>query len=289
MKITISDIRSTYEGFARLSDLAHQLQVLVLDDIEIDMSRASWIDANMCAPFGAILYKAARDLNDIRISNINSSLETILSNNGFLNSYGYKTRKDTNRTTIEYKRFEPKDDRYFASYIETHLVGKDLPEMSAALMKKFRESIYEIFSNAVIHSRTELGIFSCGQYFPNRYRLDFTIVDLGRGIPQTVREEVGLDLSPGAAISWALEGKNTTKKGAIPGGLGLKLLRNFIIKNEGKIQIASDHGYWELFEGQIRTETFSHSFPGTAVNIEINTADAKSYRLATEIKPEDVF
>ena len=61
--------------------------------------------------------------------------------------------------------------------------------MSAGLIKKFRESVFEIFSNAVLHSRTKLGIFSCGQFFPNRHQLDFSVVDLG--VDQTERERGG--------------------------------------------------------------------------------------------------
>lgn len=204
-------------------------------------------------------------------------------------NYGWPRIRDTYSSTIEYKRFEPKDDRYFAEYIEKHLIGKGIPEMSPGLLKKFRESIYEIFSNAVIHSQTSLGIFSCGQYFHRKHRLDFSVADLGIGIRRNIHERLGLELSTEEAINWALEGKNTTKAGPIPGGLGLKLLREFIIKNEGRIQIVSDAGYWELSEGKVKTRTFMEPFPGTVVNIDINTADTKSYRLVFEIKPEDIF
>ena len=67
------------------------------------------------------------------------------------------------------------------------------------------------------------------------------------------------------------------------------MLREFIVKNEGRIQIVSEKGYWELSEGKVKTRAFSEPFPGTIVNIEINTADAKSYRLVSEIRSEDIF
>lgn len=289
MKISLQEIHSDYEGFSRLIQLATQTAGCFFDDIEIDMSLAGWIDANMCAPLGAILYKVGRDINTIRLTNVPASVESILSKNGFLCNYGWTRKEDIHGSTIEYKRFEPKDDRYFADYIEKQMIGKGIPEMSPGLLKKFRESIYEIFSNSVIHSRTKLGIFSCGQYFHKKHRLDFSVADLGIGICSNIHEQRGLILSPEDAISWALEGKNTTKSGPIPGGLGLKLLREFIVKNEGRIQIVSEKGYWELSEGKVKTRAFSEPFPGTIVNIEINTADAKSYRLVSEIRSEDIF
>jgi len=120
-------------------------------------------------------------------------------------------------------------------------------------------------------------------------RLDFSVTDLGIGIRQNVNEYTGQTLTAEQAINWAMEGNNTTKVGQIPGGLGLKLLREFIIMNQGRIQIVSDKGYWELSGGKASTRSFLNPFPGTTVNIEINTADTNSYCLSSEIRPEDVF
>lgn len=289
MKISLQEIRSEYEGFARLIHLNAQLQGVFAQQVEIDMKQVGWFDANMCAPLGAILYKVSRKLNTVILSNISDRVEKILSKNRFLSHYGREIKPDIYRTTIEYKRFEPKDNRYFSSYIEKYLVGKGIPQMTPGLLKKFRESIFEIFSNAVIHSDTQLGIFSCGQFFPGKHRLDFSIADLGIGIQKNVKRNVGLTLTAEQAIIWALEGQNTTKTGSIPGGLGLKLLRDFILMNAGRIQIISDTGYWELSGKTESTKAFSQPFPGTIVNIEINTQDTKSYCLASEMRPEDIF
>ncbi|MBW2557677.1 MAG: hypothetical protein JRD69_02370 [Deltaproteobacteria bacterium] len=161
--------------------------------------------------------------------------------------------------------------------------------MSPGLQKKFRESIFEIFSNAVLHSKTEMGIFSCGQFFPKRDRLDFSVTDLGIGIRQNVNDSTKLDLSPEKAIRWATEGQNTTKRGQIPGGLGLKLLGEFIDLNGGCIQIVSDAGYWRRERGEISTARLSLPFPGTVVSVEINTADKQSYALTYELSETDIF
>lgn len=161
--------------------------------------------------------------------------------------------------------------------------------MSPGLHKKLQESIFEIFSNAVLHSRTRLGIFSCGQYFPTKSCLHFSIVDLGIGIRQKIIDELGFNFSAEQAIKWATEDSHTTKTGAIPGGLGLKLLREFIVMNHGSIQIVSDCGYWQLADGLVSTQKFDWAFPGTVVNIQINTADTHSYRLSSEVTADSIF
>ena len=192
VKIRLSEIRHNQEGFEALVSLRSKTTECLFDDIEIDMTWTSWFDADMCAPFGAILYKLSDNMNTVKLVNVPNDITRILSKNGFLSHYGGDKLPDTWGTTIPYKRFEAKDDRYFASYIEDEFVLRsEMPRMSVGLLKKFRESVFEIFSNAVIHSQTKLGIFSCGQYFPKRNRLDFAVADLGIGIRRNVRENAG--------------------------------------------------------------------------------------------------
>ena len=98
-----------------------------------------------------------------------------------------------------------------------------------------------------------------------------------------------MDLTPEGAIVWATEGHNTTKRGKIPGGLGLKLLREFIRLNGGCIQIVSDAGYWRQEKDKIILAHLSQPFPGTVVSVEINTTDSQSYVLSSELSEADIF
>ena len=290
MKFLLPEIRHDQAGFQTLVDLLAQTKEFLFEDIDIDMSATNWFDADMCATFGAILYRLGIDLNTVQLKNARKEVENILSKNGFLSHYGREKIPDRWGTTIPYMRFDVKDDRYFASYIESELIQRsEIPTMSMGLLKKFRESIFEIFSNAVLHSRSKLGIFSCGQFYPKRHQLDFSVVDLGIGFRQNVEENTGLDFTPEAAIILATEGHNTTKRGQIPGGLGLKLLREFIDLNGGRIQIVSDAGYWRREKGKSHSARLNQPFPGTVVNLEINTADTKSYVLSSELKETDIF
>ncbi|MFH0822386.1 MAG: ATP-binding protein [Pseudomonadota bacterium] len=290
MKVALPEIRHSLEGFQALVGLYAQTNDRFFEEIQIDMRRASWFDADMCAAFGAILYRLGENVNSISLEGIPADVERILSRNGFLSNYGREKIPDTWGTTIPYQRYDAKDDRYFADYIEKKFIHRsEMPKMSVGLVKKFRESVFEIFGNAVIHSRTELGIFSCGQFFPKRCKLDFSVADLGVGIRKNVEDNLGLDLSAEDAIDWATQGTNTTKRGRIPGGLGLKLLTEFIRLNGGRLQIVSDRGYWCLEQESPRKASLMGSFPGTVVNIEINTSDVRSYRLKSELSETDVF
>ena len=291
MRFSLPRIRHDYTSFEALSHLYAQTKEMIFDDVEIDMRATNWFDADMCAVFGAILHSLRTRLNEVDLIHIPPSVEEILSKNGFLSHYGRAKIPDRWGTTITYQRFDLEDDHYFANYIEDELIHRsEIPEMSLGLLKKFRESIFEIFNNTVSHSRTKLGIFSCGQFFPRQDLLDFTVADLGVGIRQNIRDFIGLDLSWEKAIVWATEGNSTTRRDNLPGGLGLKILCDFIDLNRGCLQIVSHGGYWQRRDSEIVTKLLSYPFPGTVVNIEINTADTNIYQLTSEeLNPDDIF
>jgi hypothetical protein len=158
VKLSLPEIRHDQAGFEKLVCLQAQTKDCLLADIDIDMSQTSWFDADMCAALGAILYRLGDNLNTVKLANIRPGVEQVLLKNRFLSHYGREKIPDNWGTTIPYQRFDVKDDRYFASYIESELMRRsEMPTMSPGLLKKFRESIFEIFSNAVLHSRTELG------------------------------------------------------------------------------------------------------------------------------------
>ena len=243
------------------------------------------------AAFGTILYSLEERLNKVNLIHIPTPVEEILSKNGFLSHYGRAKIPDRWGTTITYQRFDVEDDHYFAGYIEDELIHRsEMPEMSPGLLKKFRESIFEIFSNAVLHSHTKLGIFSCGQVFPNRNQLDFTVADLGVNIRENIKACTGCELSPEKRLSGPLRKVIRPSAAICPAErLGLKILCDFVDLNGGCIRIVSDAGYWQHSGNETVTKLLSYPFPGTVVSVEINTADRQTYILASELNAEDLF
>jgi len=293
MHISVAEgsLNSDYSGFERIINLYDQIKTINSEDkLIVDMPH--WFDANMCAPFGAIL--SIPNNKNVGITlNCNNQVMEILQKNQFLPNFGFDkpSKPDDYGSTIEYVQFDVNDDNKFKKYVETHFGNNvhGLPKMSPELLRKYRGSLYEIFGNSVFHSETN-HIFACGQYFHIQQRLDFSIVDLGIGFHGNINEKMNSHLSPKEAIVWAMEENHTTKKGGtVPGGLGLKLIKEFIEKNNGKMQIVTFNGYWEFSNGRTTLNTFSSNFPGTVVNIEINTSDSSHYFLESETDYENIF
>lgn len=141
VEIRFPETRSDFQGFSALVNLSSRIDPLEYTNIALNISATTWVDANMCAPLGAILYKASRHLNMVHFENISPSVQRIFQKNGFLSFYGHAKKTDTWGTTIQYQRFESKDDRFFGAYIEQHFQNKAIPDMSEPLRKKFWESI----------------------------------------------------------------------------------------------------------------------------------------------------
>jgi hypothetical protein len=281
-RIFLQNVDSSEVGFSRLADLHATLSQHSFEAIKIDFSSCLWFDANMSAPLGVVLAHAVDNLNTIEIANLDRAIETILCKNQFLAGFGFARRRDTYGTAIPYRRFKTSEDRRFAEYLNDHLHGKDMPQMSDALSEQFSNSMLELFANAAMHSETVPGIFACGQFFPRKHRVDFSVADAGIGMRRKIAKELGIKMNSDMAIAWALQEGHTTRKGKVPGGLGLKLIREFINMNQGRIQVVSDRGFWELSAGQETLTRMQCGFPGTVINIEINTSDTASYRLSGE-------
>ncbi len=290
MRVPLGNIRTGFEGFRRLLDLEDTALRVSGDQCIIDMSQLQWLDANMCSILGAICHRVLSRGVQLDIEGLSGWTENTVRKNGFLSDFGRPTSIDWHDTTIKYRRFLEDPPGEFKSYVDSHFRAGSLglPQMSEALLRRFRSSLFELLWNALEHSETEMGIFACGQYYPRKNRLDFTISDLGIGMRERIRRSLKMDLSPCEAIDWAMSG-NTTKRGRVPGGLGLKLIREFITLNGGRIIVASDAGYWQFSGGEKSVQPFDKTFSGTVVTIEINTADQTSYRLKSEVDPADIF
>ena len=289
----VGRVGSDFSGFSRLALLSRQLDEAGTESVVIDMMLIDWFDANMCAPLGALLYRAIRRGGSVSLANLRTEphhdVRGIFLRNGFLARFGQVGEPDTYGTTVEYSRFEVDQERTFAEYADAVLKGVHVPKMTVALRKWMMESVCEVFGNAVAHSRTQCGIHACGQYYRSRHRLDFSVADVGIGIHGSVGEKSGQAVPATEAIQWAVSGQNTTRTGSVPGGVGLKRLREFITLNKGRMQIASGDGYWELSANRESVSEMENSFPGTVVNLEFDAADKRSFCLQSELTPNKVL
>jgi len=252
--------------------------------ITVDCSSMPFCGGNLAAALRAVQQQLAAINRPVSYGGMKPAVGRLLADAGLFGAH----RRQLRGTVIPLTPFAAGESARFALYSQRGLTDKGLPGMSARLKSRVFEGIDELFTNFEIHSRSRLGAYACGQLFPSAGRLEFTFVDLGIGIPAVVNS-AGHALTPAHAIDWAMSGNNTTRSGDVPGGLGLKVLREFISLNQGSLVIASHGGFWSEKAGQRVMNHLASPFPGTAVTISVNTNDRNSYRLSDDIQPKDVF
>jgi hypothetical protein len=294
IKIKIANnLKSEYEGYDVLVGLMAEHRETQFNEIVVDLSNVSFIDANLCALIGAIFELLEYNGNKIKIVNINYKVETILRKNEFLLRFGYEKIEDNYNTALVYRKFTPKDDISFSAYIQNQLLNKPgFPSHSEKLGKAIMRNIFEIYENARTHGQCAF-IHTCGQFFPRDpdKPLMFKIVDKGVNIKQNVTMYLKKEMEAHDAIEWAMVKGNTTKTGETSGGLGLAVIFDFIKHNKGKIQVISSDGFYEYKNGNIVKKKMKAIFEGTVVNIKFNLNDANHYILHEEIDDnfENIF
>jgi hypothetical protein len=114
-------------------------------------------------------------------------------------------------------------------------------------------------------------------------------VNLGTSIQKNVNDYLQKGLEADKSLQWVLEKGHTTRRSTVPGGLGLKLIRDFVSKTKGQFYMVSADGYLNINKNsEVQTSLLDYSFPGTIVTIEFNLTESVDYTRSGE-KPKITF
>ncbi|WP_172745780.1 STAS domain-containing protein [Neorhizobium sp. T7_12] len=255
------------------------------EDISIDLSAVRWIDAHLSSAILCVIRKMQLRGNRVVFTNASPRITDIMTRNGLFQS----DKKTDSGTVIPLTSFGKAEGIQYSNFIRQHMRRMKFPQMTDALRGKIYEGLDEVFINASIHSHLDTEIFTCGQFFPKYDRIDFSITDGGIGIRGAYMRTFGTNITAAAAIDWAMADGNTTRIGDIPGGLGLKILRQFINLNQGRFIVVTGNAFWTEQNGVTDRKQMASDFPGTVVTIEVNTGDTKTYELAKAPDPLNLW
>lgn len=259
-----------FSGIKRLFEFYHKAKDYYNTTIYIDFYHLEWFDANLSAIFGSILSKLSTENNLVFSTDLNFLEDNfnVLFRNGFLNSENVVI--DEQKSTISFKSFSPSDKDGFVSYVENDLlIHRGMPTLNFDQKEKILESLIEVFCNIQIHSKSESDFFVCGQYYPIKGVLIFTMVDLGVGFLPAINVKTnGTVNNSYDAILWALIKRNTTKTNS-PGGLGLSDLYRFLKDSNGNLQIITGDTFWsiDLEQTLLKKFSFPNPFVGSILNL----------------------
>jgi hypothetical protein len=249
----------------------------------LDFSSCGFLRQNAVACLGAFAHWVRSSGGEcvIDLPTIRPDVSKNLGRNGFLGAFGYHTQPWIGNT-IPYRHDQAVDRDGLMEYLRSSWLGRGWINVSAGLRDAIVGRVWEIYENAFEHSQSASGVFSCGQFYPNRRLLKLTVLDLGRGIPSNVRGFPGNERMDAAeAVRWAFLPGTSTKWNGLGRGLGLDLLKRFVQVNAGRLDIYSDDAYAVVDAAEERYAKRSPSCRGTLVNITLK-CDEAYYHLDTE-------
>lgn len=209
---------------------------------------------------------------------------TNLQQNGFAHAMGGGIQPWRGNAIPYLEHFEQDKDKIIAS-LKQDWLGRDWINLSDGLANRIAGQMWEIFANAFEHSASPVGVYSCGQYLPQRRELLLAVADFGVGIPSNVRSYLGRPDTPAEeAMRWAfVSGHTTQRMQTFPRGLGLDLLKDFVQKANGIMQVFSHDGYARIDQSGETYENSEPFFEGTVVQIQLLCND-KHYMLSDEVE-----
>lgn len=267
-----------------LAKLAYELQNTNSSRITIDLSNVNFIASNLFSVLGCILYEYAQhnpDSEALFVKGVTPAIKETMQKNGFCVHLGLSKIPDAHNTVIPYKSFPVNKIDEYERYLTLNLfTRRDLPIMTQELNDTIRDSLLELFKNVSDHTSSKQ-VFTCGQYFPKSRMLYFTIVDIGETVEynvNTYHNSHNLTV-PNNTLLWAMEEGNSTSFTQKPRGIGLSLIKDFVMLNKGEFYIFSHDDTYEFRHTKERFKKLNYPFPGTTVTIGFNLRDDAVYYL----------
>lgn len=289
--IYVPSIGDSPVEFAKLFEIAHGISN-GNENICINFSQCKYLRPNAVAFIGGLARLIELQKRTISFdweSLNNSSLRDSLSENGFTTIFKHSLKK-TGKHSIPYREDKNMVMNNIMDYLVDDWLGRGWVQVSMSLRNAIAGKMWEIYNNAFEHSKTPVGVFSCGQHFSDTDELILSVVDFGQGIPIVVRNFLSKKdrraekLKDSSCLDWAFRRGNSTCSGEVARGLGLDLLKEFVVLNGGKLEVYSNKCYVIIDKDGARYRSCDGSFSGTIFHITLR-CDESLYTFEDEFDP----
>jgi hypothetical protein len=282
---TLNDSKEDFEGLFEIWSQTNGFY----RNIRFDFSQCNFLRPNAVAFIGGMARQIQSRAGSVVFDWESFTNEKVLKNlikNRFAALFFYPVDSWTGNT-IPYREDRVQDENSIMDYLTDEWIGCGWIQVSNRLKNAVVGRMWEIYCNAFEHAGSGIGVFSCGQYFPNVNQLILSVVDFGHGIAANVRNFFKFDpranqLTAAQCLKWAFGPGHTTRPNGMARGIGLDVLKEFIKVNHGKMEVYSNEGCASIdHSNEIFTNRESF-FEGTIFHITL-ICDEKRYQFADEI------
>lgn len=209
--------------------------VLPEEKLNFNLSSLNWVCPLLVLTLSAYINDTESEFTTDEFCEIKSYLNTIKFPKGVnsISSFQQQIQQGKNYIPISVLEKEAREARERLESLFSQMVWRLLKAISGAEGAIYYP-ITELVNNIFEHSKRDKG-FIFGQFYPKKNYLDICIVDRGRGLKATYKDEKGLNLSDEEAIIEVMKGTSTkigkergygvwTSKNVICNGLGGEFL-----------------------------------------------------------------
>lgn len=277
--IRVPTLNARLQDFSWLFTTWHQ--VATTDKhVRFDFTECHFLRPNAVAFLGGLarLVEHAGRNAEFAWPTITDEVFLALKKNDFAEAFGFP-RYPRDGASVPFKEYRRKEKDAICQQLIEKWIGAGFVNVSQDLQGAIVGNVWEIFENAFEHSNSQVGVFSCGQFFPTLRELELAIIDFGVGIPHNVQEFNGdSHLSPQDCMRWAFQEGTSTKADSVGRGMGLDILKEFVKTNAGKLEVFSHGGYTLIEPDREAYMSRSNYFDGTLVYIRLKS-DENFYQL----------
>jgi hypothetical protein len=282
--------RHSREGYEGLFRFWSAIRENTPKEVILSFKGCNYLGPEAVAFLGGVVRKLQADghLVTFRRETLMPALKASLIGNGFLSAFQLHAHKRS-KNSVPFQEHKTRDHIGFVKYLEEYLFGNNWVHLSEELQGAVVSKLCEAYLNVFEHSQSSVGLFCCGQHFPGKRQLRFSLVDFGVGIANNVRrfsehvhKKPAAGLRADVCLKWAFQAGATTQSGGR--GLGLDLIRNFVHVNDGSLNMYSHEGFALANKEGLFFDSRTVYFEGTLVSILLQ-CDGKFYQLASETNP----
>lgn len=229
MRVSVPTINDRSTDFDRLIDLWNNA-ISTRTDVIFDFSECGFLRQNAVACLGGLARMIQRRGKNISFATttMSDAVRMNLAQNGFLSMCNVGT-SPWQGNSIPYREDQTQCTEAVVDYLRMQWLGRGWVSVSPGLRDAIVGVVWEIYANAFEHSRSPVGVISCGQFYPTLQLLKLAVLDCGVGIPNTVRAyKSSWQIPADRAVKWAFQRGASTRPG--PGGMGLDVLKSSSVR-----------------------------------------------------------
>lgn len=197
------------------------------EGVAFDLSQVEWKHPLLLLPLAAYIHETGSMVSRSASGVVDSYLAFVRFPEGVDSISSFEEWAQRNKSYVPISILKKGDgkNREMLESLFVEMIHRILESQIQGVYDAISYPITELVANIIEHSNAEQGMVF-GQYYPKKNYLDICIVDRGRGLAASYKEEMNLKFSDEDAITEAMQGHST--KPNKERGYGIRTSKNVV-------------------------------------------------------------